>query len=269
MVGRAVVRHCSEMGDEVAALDRKTLDISDPRAVGAAFDLEAPAVVINCAAATNVDACELDPQRAELANTRGPQLLAEECCRHDALLITISTDYVFDGMKSGFYTQRDQPNPQSVYGKAKLEGERRAQNACARTIVVRSGFIFGQGGSNFLSTCLTRIRNRESLRVISDMVGTPTYADDLARRLRELALLDLPGTYHVSNAGDGASFFDFVMAAGEIVDLEPDATPVTLASLRLPAPRPRNSRLRCLLSEHLGLATLPDWRAALATFAGA
>ena len=135
------------------------------------------------------------------------------CRAFDALLITISTDYIFDGAKAGFYTQRDQPNPLSVYGSSKLEGERRAQREWARTIVVRSGYIFGTGGTNFLSTVMLRARRGESLKVIKDMFGTPTYARDLAQRLLRLAQLDLPGTYHVVNSGEGVSFEGFARAA--------------------------------------------------------
>ena len=200
-----------------------------------------PDVVFNCAAWTDVDGCESDPKRAERANALGPQLLAATCRDIGALLITISTDYVFDGAKEGFYTQRDHPNPISVYGRFKLDGERRAQTAYARTIVVRSGYIFGAGGTNFLSTVLDRARRSESLRAISDMAGTPTYAPDLAARLRELAELDLPGNYHVVNSGDGVSFEGFARTALAAAALDPALLQSsTLAELKRPAPRPHS-----------------------------
>ena len=135
-----------------------------------------------------------NPERAQNVNARGPELLALACRRLGALFITISTDYVFDGEKDGFYTQRDQPNPQSVYAVSKLEGERRAQIAWARTIVVRTGYIFGSGGTNFLSSVVERARRGERLQAINDSFGTPTYAPDLAQQLRRLAQLDLPGS---------------------------------------------------------------------------
>lgn len=267
MVGRAVVAYCTAQGANVAALNHKTLDITDELGVSAALKREHPDVLINCAAWTDVDGSELDPERARKINAGGPQVLAAACSKIGALLITISTDYVFDGEKEGFYTQRDQPNPRSVYGTSKLEGERRAQVTWARTIVVRSGYIFGPGGNNFLSTFLSRARRGEQLQVISDMFGTPTYSRDLAKRLYELALMDLPGTYHVVNSGDGASFAEFAREA--FVEASLDAAllkPVSLDSLQRPAPRPRNSRLRCLLSESIGLAPLPDWHRALQDF---
>ena len=267
LVGRAVIEHCSEQGDDVRGVDHASLDISDAASVQETFSETKPNVVINCAAWTDVDGCESDSAHAERANGLGPELLATSCREIDALLITISTDYVFDGTKDGFYTQRDQPNPISVYGHSKLEGERRAQAAWARTVVVRSGYIFGIGGKNFLSTLLPRARRNEPLKAISDMIGTPTYAPHLAHRLRELAVMDLPGIFHVVNAGDGASFEMFARSALEIAGLSsaPLET-VTLADLRRPAPRPRNSRLRCLWSEALGLDQLPHWTEALNTF---
>ncbi|MDX6501658.1 MAG: dTDP-4-dehydrorhamnose reductase [Blastocatellia bacterium] len=268
LVGRAVAQHCTRSGDQIVGLDHAALDISDAQAVNATMDRERPDVLINCAAWTDVDGCELNPERAQLANARGPELLALACRRVGALLITISTDYVFDGEKDGFYTQRDQPNPQSVYALSKLAGEQRAQNAWARTIVVRTGYIFGSGGTNFLSTMVERARRGEHLKVINDSYGTPTYAPDLADRLRRLALLDLPGTYHVVNTGDGASFDDYARVAFEAAGLDTPIEPVSMATLKRPAPRPRNSRLRCLLSAAIGLPDLPSWKDAVRNFVG-
>ena len=268
LVGRAVVSHCSSQGERVIALDHGGLDIADESKVDAAFDRERPDVIINCGAWTDVDGCELDPERARNINARGPELLALACRRAGASLITISTDYVFDGEKDGFYTQRDQPNPQSVYAVSKLDGERRAQMAWARTIIVRSGYIFGAGGKNFLSSILERARRGERLLAINDMFGTPTYAPDLARQLHRLAQLDLPGTYHVVNAGDGCTFEGFARSALAIANLDFGLLEsVSLNTLHRPAPRPRNSRLRCLLSEAIGLDPLPSWKDGLRDFA--
>lgn len=270
MLGRAVVKTCASNGDQVFAHEHLSLDITDEENVRAVFERERPETVINCAAWTDVDGCELQPERALAANARGPQLLAEACRRGRAQLITISTDYVFDGAKDGFYTQRDDAQPISVYGKAKLDGERRAQSACARTIVVRSGWIFGAGGRNFLSRVVELAQGGQSLKAIHDAFGTPTYGVHLAARLRELAALDLPGIYHIVNGGEGASYADFtraaLLAAGE------DAARienVSMDALPRPAPRPRNSRLRCLLSEALKLEPLPHWQEALAEFVAA
>jgi dTDP-4-dehydrorhamnose reductase len=267
LVGRAMAEHCADAGDQTVGLGHPNLDIADQKAVNATFDRERPELVINCAAWTDVDGCELDPERAQNVNARGPEFLAFACQRLGSLFITISTDYVFDGEKDGFYTQRDQPNPQSVYAVSKLEGERRAQIAWAETIVVRSGYIFGSGGTNFLSSVVERARRGERLQAISDSFGTPTYAPDLARQLRRLAQLDVPGLYHVVNAGEGASFENFARRAVEIAGLDTDLVQsISLNTLKRLAPRPRNSRLRCLLSEAMGLERLPLWEDALRNF---
>lgn len=267
MLGQAVVAHCAANGDEVFAHNHQSLDITSAENVRATFARERPEAAINCAAWTDVDGCERDSERAYAANARGPELLAAACRETRAQLITISTDYVFDGEKDGFYTQRDDPQPKSVYGLAKLEGERRAQSACARTSVVRSGWIFGHGGTNYLSRVLELAQSGQPLKAIHDAYGTPTYATHLAARLRELAALDLPGVYHLVNRGAGTSYADFtravLIAAGNV---EARVENVAMDSLRRPAPRPRNSRLRCLVSEALNLQPLPDWQAALKEF---
>jgi dTDP-4-dehydrorhamnose reductase len=268
MVGRAVSAYCSANGDQVFPHDHRSLDIADAARVMQTFRQDKPDAVINCAAWTDVDGCELDRERAFAANARGPENLANASREFDAVLVTVSTDYVFDGEKQGFYTQRDQPNPQSVYGVSKLEGERRAQLAQARTIVVRTGFVFGPDGNNFLSTIMERARRGETLKAIGDAYGTPSFAPDLARRLRELAQLDLPGTFHAVNAGDGVSYEEFARAALDLSGFAAtNLETVAMASLKRPAPRPQNSRLKCLLSEAVGLAPLPFWKDALRAFA--
>lgn len=268
MVGKFVASYCIERGDEVIPLDRQALDITADDQVRGFMERSLPETVINCAAWTDVDACEGDAQRAFEVNARGPEVLAENCRRIGASLITISTDYVFDGNREGFYDQRDNPNPLNVYGTAKLEGERRAQQACARTTVVRSGFIFGRGGRNFLSTVVDRARRGEPLTAITDAFGTPTFAADLARRLRQLAQLDLPGIYHVVNQGEGASYYQFAVAALAAAGCDPGVVnPISADDLDRPAHRPRNARLRCLLSAAIGLDPLPPLEDALREFA--
>jgi dTDP-4-dehydrorhamnose reductase len=268
MVGQAVVKYFKARSDEVFAHDHRSLDITDAARIEACFESERPEVVINCAAWTDVDGCESDSKRAYEVNARAPERLAAYSRRINALFITISTDYVFDGAKEGFYTQRDDPDPKSVYGASKLEGERRASAASARTIVVRTGWVFGLGGRNFLSTIIERARRGLPLTAISDAYGTPTYSKDLAARLYELAELDLPVLYHVVNGGEGTSFEEFARFALEAGGCE-SATlqSVSMDSLRRPAPRPRNSRLRCLVSEAIGLKPLPHWKDAVSDFA--
>jgi dTDP-4-dehydrorhamnose reductase len=269
MVGRAVSEYCVAAGDLVFPYDHRSLDISDFDRVMQALKNDSPELVINCAAWTDVDGCELDRDRAFATNAAGPENLARASRELNAGLITLSTDYVFDGKKEGFYTQRDQPCPESIYGLSKLEGERRAQLAYARTIVVRTGFVFGPGGKNFLSTIIERAKRGEKLMAIRDAYGTPSYAPDLACRLRELGQRDLPGIFHVVNDGEGVSYEEFARAALDVSGHTSTLLEtVDSDALRRPAARPRNSRLKCLLTEAIGLAPLPFWKDSLATFAG-
>jgi len=267
LVGRALSERCHEHGDSVFAYPRQELDISDFERVDSLLQQTQPDAVINCAAWTDVDGCEADIERCEAINALGPENLARACRRIDARFLTISTDYVFDGTKEGFYTQRDDPNPLGVYAKAKLAGERQSQAAYARTIIVRSGFIFGEGGKNFLSTFLDRVRRGERPKAIDDCWGTPTYANDLALRLRELVVLDLPGIFHVVNSGEGTSYAAFGETALSLAGFEESIVEtVSIRFLSRPAPRPRNSRLKCLLSPAIGLPLLPSWQDGLERF---
>ena len=267
LVGQALTEHCINIGDEVFALTRAEFDITDAANVLAVITRVAPDYVINCAAWTDVDGCETDPARCHAANAVGPATLAAASQSVSAGFLTISTDYVFDGTKPDFYTQRDDPNPLSVYAKSKLEGERLSQLQYARTIVVRSGFIFGSGGKNFLSTVVDRVNRGETPKAITDAWGTPTYAGHLAVRLRELADLDLPAIFHVVNSGEGATFETFTRQALKLAGHDSRLLEtVTFDTLNRPAPRPRNSRLKCLFSEALNLKPLPHWEEGLRTF---
>jgi dTDP-4-dehydrorhamnose reductase len=268
MVGRAVRAHCEALGDQVAAFDHQSLDIGNADAVTRTVTEVQPDAVINCAAWTDVDGCESDRQRAYAANSTGPENLAKASAVVNSTLVTISTDYVFDGRKSGFYTQDDIPQPESVYGDSKLQGERLARVAHpSGTIVVRTGFIFGVGGTNFLSTVVERAMQGDQLKAISDSFGTPTYASDLALRLRDLAQLKHAGIFHVCNAGDGVSYQEFAQTALDLGGIEGKRVEgIETDSLARPAKRPRNSRLKCLLSPAVGLATLPFWKDSLKDF---
>lgn len=265
MLAKALIAHCRETGDEIAAFTRQELDISDREDVFERFIRIRPEAVINCAAYTDVDGGETNEKRCYNVNAAGVENLALACRKIDAAFVTVSTDYVFDGAKKGFYTQTDTPNPQSEYGKAKFAGEILAQKAYARSVIVRSGWIFGTEGTNFLSVMKQLFEKGQPIKAIADSYGTPTSADDLAKRLRELAILDLPCIYHVTNSGAGASYADFARKVCEIGGFEESLLEtVSHSDLKRPAPRPVNSKLACLFSEKFGLAPLPDWKEALA-----
>ncbi len=267
LVGRAVSEYCASIGDSVLAYDHQSLNITDGEQVNQTLLKDRPDAVINCAAWTDVDGCESDEERAYAVNAQGPENLATASRLTNSTLVTISTDYVFDGRKSGFYTQEDEPNPESVYAASKLAGEQRSIKAYPQSIIVRTGYVFGPGGNNFLSTIIVRAKRGEQLKAISDTYGTPTSSHDLASRLRELAELNVSGTYHVVNSGPGVTFAEFTRAALELAGSENvQLEEVSMDSLKRPAKRPRNSRLRCLLSEEMGLMPMRFWRDALAEF---
>jgi dTDP-4-dehydrorhamnose reductase len=264
MLAKAVTAHCRTVGDDVAALARADLDITDRGSVFRTIRALRPQFVINCAAYTDVDGAESNESAAYSANSEGVENLALACRSVEAGFITISTDYVFNGEDPGFYTQRHTPDPQGVYARSKFLGEQKARNAYARSIIVRSGWIFGPGGRNFLSAMPKILAAETPIKAISDSFGTPTYALDLAVRLRELATLDLPAIFHVTNSGEGASFLKFAQKVCDICGFDDGLIEaVSMNGLKRPAPRPRSSKLACLFSEKLGLEPLPQWEAAL------
>ena len=267
MVARATIKYCQSTGDDVSAFTRQELDISDKKQVTKIFAREKPDAVINCAAYTDVDGAETNYNLCYAANAVGVENLALATKKYESAFVTISTDYVFDGVKDGFYTQHDTPNPQSVYAKSKLEGEMRARNAYARSIIVRSGWIFGDGGTNFLSVMHELLAEGKQVKAIYDAYGTPTFAEDLATRLRELAKLNMPCIFHVTNSGSGASYEEFARKICEIKGFDKNLIDsVSNDTLKRPAPRPKNSRLACLFSQKFGLSPLPNWEKALEVF---
>jgi dTDP-4-dehydrorhamnose reductase len=267
MVAQATANYCRSIGDEVFALTRQELDIADREQVFDLFALEKFDAVINCAAYTDVDGSETNIEKCYAANSLGVENLALGAKEIAGSFVTISTDYVFDGRNSGFYTQRDTPHPLGVYGQAKLDGEIRARNAYARSIVVRSGWIYGHGGTNFLSIMHNLLADGKSIKAIHDSYGTPTFAGDLAKRLRELAVLDLPCLFHVTNAGEGTSYAGFAEKVCELKGFDKNLLEYAEAdSLKRPAPRPKSSKLACLFSERFGLKPLPHWGTALEEF---
>jgi dTDP-4-dehydrorhamnose reductase len=267
MVASATADYCRSIGDEVIALPRDEMNIADLESVRSAIGDHRPDAVINCAAYTNVDGAENESEDAFSANVIGPWNLTLASLEFDCRFVTISTDYVFDGTLDGFYTQRHQPNPQGVYATTKRRGEIEALTANARSIVVRSGWIYGHGGTNFLSVMGDLLRDGKRIKAIKDSYGTPTFAGDLAKRLREFAELDMPGIFHVTNSGLGTSYYGFAEKVCEIGGFDRALLePVSHADLLRPAPRPVSSKLACLFSKKFGLPPMPDWEDGLRRF---
>ena len=268
LLGRSMRDLLTASSWRVVALARQELDITRQRDVMSAVERASPDYVINCVATADVDRCEREPDWAYAVNAEGPRLLARACREAGAELVHVSTDYVFDGSKPGFYTQRDEAIPISVYGKSKLAGERAVRQELDRSYVVRTSWLFVVGGKNFGSRVIEYARGGGRLMGVTDQTSIPTYAPDLARRIVEIVGLGAHELYQVTSTGV-TSWYDFARAALELAGLgEIHIEPVTRASLSQLAPRPMNSAMRCLASESLGLKPLRHWREALEDFVG-
>jgi dTDP-4-dehydrorhamnose reductase len=279
-VGWELQRTLSALG-RVHAMDRGRLDLTDPDALRAALRELAPQVVVNAAAYTAVDQAEEDEAAARVVNAEAPGLLAEEMKRLGGMLIHFSTDYVFDGTKREPYTETDIPHPRSVYGRTKLAGEEAVRAVGGAHLILRTSWVYGTRGKNFLLTVRRLAREREELRIVDDQWGAPTWCRDLAEVVAQLlAVATVPGTgldpvplsgvYHLS-AGGQTTWHRFAGAILEHLRAMPGAEslraerliPITTAQFPTPARRPAYSVLsNRRVRETFGLC-LPDWQAQL------
>jgi dTDP-4-dehydrorhamnose reductase len=261
-LGIDVVACCAAGGDEVTAVDRWLLDITDRDAVHGVVATLRPDVVINCAAWTAVDACEGDPDRALAANGLAVRWLAEACARADAHLVQISTDYVFDGTLDRPYHEWDDTDPQSVYGQTKLIGEREALVLGATATVVRTSWVCGVNGQNMVKTIMRLASQHPQLTFVDDQIGHPTFTGDLALMLRRLAVDRRSGVVHATNQGS-TSWCGFAREVVTAMGKDPEMVrPITTAELQppRPAPRPANSVLDNAVLRMAGVPLLRDFR---------
>lgn len=235
-LGREVVDACSAAGDEVVACDHAVLDVSDRDQVLQVVVAAAPDAVVHAAAWTDVDGCETDPERAYKVNALGTRHVAEGARLVGARICYVSTDYVFDGTAGRAYHEWDATNPLSVYGRSKLAGETVLGPG---DTVVRTSWVCGRHGRNFLKTVLTRAAQGQPLSVVDDQYGCPTFADDLAAMIRTLVVARLPGLFHVTNQGP-TTWYQFARDAVEAAGYDTAlVTPVTTAEMAPPRPAPR------------------------------
>ncbi|RTL98474.1 dTDP-4-dehydrorhamnose reductase [Ancylobacter aquaticus] len=250
-VGREIAGRAGEAGHDLVALDHAGLDITDAAALSRALATARPEVVINAAAYTAVDRAESEPERAHLINAVAPGLIAQACAEQGAALIHLSTDYVFDGSKKGAYVESDPVAPLGLYGASKEAGERAVRAGLARHLIIRTSWVYGIHGANFLKTMLRLASERDRLTIVADQRGCPTATRDIAEGLlaaaRLLAAGTLaPGTYHLAGSGV-ASWFDFAAAIVERAGLHtgrhPEIVPIATVDYPTPARRPANSEL--------------------------
>lgn len=257
-------------GVELIPLDREDLDLTDREAVESRLGETRPSLVLHCAAYTDVDGAE-SAEGSELAyrvNGIGARHVAICCEEVGAHLLHLSTDYVFDGEGPEPYAELAPPNPRSVYGKSKLLGEWHIQQVCRRFAIVRTAWLFGPGGHNFIIAILNRARRGESLSVVTDQIGTPTYSRHLAPALRQLAEGQHAGIFHATGGGR-CSWFDLAEKVLELAGLRHVPLEVTsTAALGRPAPRPAFSALASYHLQAVGVGPLPAWEEGVAAYLG-
>lgn len=252
---------------DVVALAHGDLDVGDHDAVMQTIVPLRPDLVVNAAAFTKVDGCEAEPERAFRDNALGPQSLALASRACDAVLVHVSTDYVFDGEKGSPYDELDAPNPLSVYARSKLAGERFVRDVLPESFVIRTAWVFG-GGNDHVTGALRRLSRGEGAGGVVDRVGSPTYVRDLAERILPLALTGRFGLYHVAGA-DPATWFEVLSRAKTLGDLAGPVEEQKAEELGLRAPRPRNSALTSLFVSSLGLPPMRSLDDALRDLLGA
>ncbi len=269
-VGWELQRTLASLG-KVVAFDRGELDLADPDAIRQAVRDLKPAIIVNPAAYTAVDKAESDQDAAYAINAVAPGVFAEEATRLGAWLVHYSTDYVFDGSKAGPYVETDQPNPQNVYGRTKLAGEEAVRAAGGKHLILRTSWVYGSRGHNFMLTMLRLAKERSELRIVDDQIGAPTWCRSLAEVTAQiLAQLHAPtgkapesvgGTYHLTSSGSVSwhGFAAEILREAKIQPL-PALLPIPSHEYPTPAARPKNSVLSTAkLYETFGLVA-GDWR---------
>lgn len=262
-LGGEVVRVWSAAGDQVIACDRQALDVTDEAAVRAAMSDFAPEVVVNCAAATDVDRCETDRDWAWAVNAGGASNLARACATAGVWLVHVSTDYVFDGALGRPYTEFDRACPVSLYGRSKEAGEQLVRQALPGHQIVRTAWLHGVSGEGFAAGMLARARRDGQVKAVAEQVGNPTFAGDLAPALRRLAVTGRAGTFHLVNDGH-ANRVELTEAVLAAAGVDAAITLVDAEHFGLPAPRPADSRLDGVHTRLAGVPALPHWRETLA-----
>jgi dTDP-4-dehydrorhamnose reductase len=262
MLGRDVVAAAEAAGHEVIALARRDLDLTHPSLVRSAVQSARPDSVVNCAGWTDVDGAEDAEEQATRVNGTGAGAVAAAAAAAGAHTVHVSSDYVFDGAATEPYTEDDPTGPHSAYGRSKLAGERAVAEASPEAAIVRSSWLFGVHGANFVATMLRLARERDEVQVVDDQVGCPTFTGHLSGALVEIAERRLTGVLHVAGGGF-CSWFELARATFEQAGSDCRAVPVSTAEFPRPAPRPAWSVLGSTRSD---VPTLPPWSEGLEAY---
>lgn len=265
MLGHALIP-VLEKHHEVVGLTRRDCNLGDQSAVHEIFQVQKPDLVVHLAAYTNVDGCELDPDKARAGNELATLYVAKVAKSVGAALLYTSTDYVFDGRASSPYLEDAQTNPLSVYGKTKLMGERHVQEIVDRSFIVRTSWLYGPGGKNFVSTILRLAGESSELRIVNDQRGSPTYTRHLAQKLSELISTREFGIYHVTAQGS-CTWFEFASKIVELCGFQGiQVLPISSSECARPAPRPAYSVLANQRLSSLRIGLLPHWEEGLESY---
>lgn len=250
-------------GIEFMFTDIDELDITSEDAIESVFASFHPDWLINCAGYTAVDKSESEPEKAKLLNATAPSMLAFACKKHGARMIHVSTDYVFDGKGYMPYTENHPKNPQGVYASTKSLGEDMVMDNDSNSIVVRTSWLYSIYGGNFVKTILRLAKEKDTLKIVADQVGTPTWTGDLANALMTMVIDSCKaGLYHFSNEGV-CSWYDFAKAIVELKEINCEIMPIPTSAYPLPAPRPFYSVLdKSKFKESSGMS-IPHWRDSL------
>ena len=257
-------------GLEFIYTDVDMLDITNPDAVSMFMGAVKPAMVINCAAYTAVDKAEDNKSEARKVNALAPQILATACDMHNSFLIHVSTDYVFDGEQNSPYTEEDEMNPRSIYGLSKMEGEENIKSVTNNYLIIRTSWLYSSFGNNFVRSMIKLGLEKDSLDVVNDQVGSPTYARDLADCIIKIVIKTIlnpvdyvPGVYNYSNSGS-CSWFEFAKEIHQEYGIEGcELQPISTKEFGAKAPRPANSILDCnKIKETFGIE-IPEWKDSL------
>lgn len=264
-LGHDVVNELEKRGMDAIGVDIEEMDITDAASVGKVIRAAAPDAVIHCAAYTAVDAAEENEAVCRKVNADGPRNIARVCRELDIRMLYISTDYVFDGQGEHLWEPEDECAPKSVYGQTKYEGELAVQELLDKYFIVRIAWVFGINGKNFVKTMLRLAETHDTITVVNDQFGSPTYTYDLAKLLVDMIQTEKYGVYHATNEGI-CSWYDFACAIFREAGMKVNVVPVTSAEYGAKANRPMNSRMSKEKLTENGFERLPSWEDALLRF---
>lgn len=261
-LGFDLIKALQERGEECLGTDLEDFDITNASKTNSYILDWNPDAVIHCSAYTAVDKAEEEPEYCYLVNVVGSKNIAAACRKINAKLIYISTDYVFSGMGERPYTVDDPAEPLSVYGKSKLAGEFAVRKIVDKLFIIRTSWVYGENGNNFVKTMLRIGKERDSVNVVCDQIGSPTYSADLASLLCDMVVTEKYGTYHATNEGF-CSWSEFAQEIFSLSNTPIRVNPILTSSYPTKAVRPLNSRLSKDKLDVAGFSRLPNWKISL------